>query len=139
MNPVMSCEEIRHWMRELHVTYGWPWETLARTLGIGEGKHVVSKVRGNSYFRGGEQRRCSRQLDRILSGELVPWKPERGRVEAVVADKPVPLTRPARFVYNLKIGKLGYVVPRMTMDPILPSFATFFTDAVPLEDIKWRA
>jgi hypothetical protein len=47
---VMSCEEIRQWLKLLHEQFGWPWETLGRTLGIGEGKHVVSKIRGNSWI-----------------------------------------------------------------------------------------
>jgi hypothetical protein len=56
----MSCDEIRHWLSVLHGQFGWPWETLARTLGIGEGKHVASKLRGNSWIYPGEQIRMSR-------------------------------------------------------------------------------
>ena len=35
--------------------FGWPWETLAHALGIGEGKHVTSKFRGNGFIDVGEQ------------------------------------------------------------------------------------
>jgi hypothetical protein len=120
---VMSREEIRHWMRELHTTYGWPWETLARTLGLGEGKHAVSKVRGNSWFRGGEQPRCSRQFDRIISGELVLSKPNKyGRIDAVLADHPVPLSQPARLKFDFASNRLRWVVPRQAPPPMVPSF-----------------
>ena len=116
----MSRDEIRHWLRELHTTYGWPWETLARTLGLGEGKHAVSKVRG------GEQRRCSRQLDRIISGELVSEK--RGqRVDAVLADNLTPLTTRSRMAYDLKAGRIFWVAPRLAPEPVLPSFRNALT------------
>jgi hypothetical protein len=102
----MSVEAIRWWLKLLHERHGWPWETLARTLGIGEGKHVVSKVRGNSRFVGGEQRRCTRQLRRIISGELVPVERRNSqggkRWDAVIADHPQPLRLPVQWHINLK-------------------------------------
>jgi len=120
---VMSCNEIRHWMRELHATYGWPWETLARTLGLGEGKHAASKVRGNSWFKGGEQLRCRRGLDRIISGELVLSKPNNyGRIDAVLADHPVPLSQPGRLKFDFASNRLRWVIPRQAPHPVLPSF-----------------
>jgi hypothetical protein len=123
---VMSCDEIRHWLSVLHGQFGWPWETLARTLGIGEGKHVASKLRGNSWIYPGEQIRMSRQLDRIISGELVCEK--RGqRVDAVLADNPAPLTTKARMVYDLKAGRIRWVAPRLAPDPLLPSFHSGLT------------
>jgi len=118
---VMGCDEIRHWLSVLHQQFGWPWETLARTLGIGEGKHVASKVRGNSWIYPGEQIRMSRQLDRILSGELVCEQCGR-RVDAVLADSPTPLANKPRLVYDLNASGMRWVAPRLALKPALPSF-----------------
>jgi hypothetical protein len=121
---VLSVGEIRGWLALLHKQFGWPWETLARTLGIGEGKHVTSKVRGNSWFVGGEQARCSRQLLRIISGELVLSQPNKfGRRDAVIADYPVPIRNPSRMAYDMKTGRLmlsSIPLPQ----PTLPSFTS---------------
>jgi hypothetical protein len=126
LRGVMSCDEIRHWLSVLHEQIGWPWETLARTLAIGEGKHVASKVRGNSWIYPGEQIRMSRQLDRIISGELVCEK--RGqRVDAVLADNPQPLRQPARLAFDLSTGRLRWVQPRLAPHPMLPSFRSWLT------------
>lgn len=120
----MSCAEIRHWLKELHERHGWPWETLARTCGIGEGKHVVSKVRGNSSIYHAEQRRMSRQIDRIISGELVPSKPDkRGRVDAVLAAHPVSLERSMRMKVDLATGRLGFVERRAPTPGTVLSFS----------------
>jgi hypothetical protein len=120
----MSSEEIRQWLKTLHEEHGWPWETLARTLGIGEGKHAASKVRGNSRIKYGERRRMSRQIARILSGELVPSAPNiRRRVDAKLADNPVPIHGAVRMVYDLQSGRLAWKLPPTPTGPRLPSFA----------------
>jgi hypothetical protein len=124
----MTCDEIRYWLKELHEKHGWNWACLARTLRLGEAKHARSKLRRNVRFVGGEQRRCSRQIDRILSGELVtamlPGKKGPPRQQAVVADHPVPIQQPARLVYDLATGRMHWKKPRSVPEPVLPSFAT---------------
>jgi hypothetical protein len=124
---VMSVEEIRWWLKLLHEQHGWPWETLARTLGTGEGKHVVSKVRGNSRFVGGEQRRCTRQLRRISSGELVPVDRRNSqggkRWDAVIADHPQPLRPGLHWHIDLRRGT-AYLEPTAPPPPMLPNFRT---------------
>jgi hypothetical protein len=120
----MSSGEIRQWLKTLHEEHGWPWETLARTCGIGEGKHAASKVRGNSWIKHGERRRMSRQISRILSGELVPSAPNgRRRVDAKLADTPVPIRGAVRMVYDLQTGRLAWKLPPAPTGPSLPSFA----------------
>jgi len=101
----MPCQEMRRWLKLLREQHGWPWETLARTLGIGEGKHAASKVRGNSRILPGEQCRMSRQLRRIASGELKLSEPNKfGRRDAVIADNPQPIGNPSlTMAYDLKI------------------------------------
>jgi hypothetical protein len=121
--PVMTTDEIRYWLNELHETHGWGWGCLARTLRLGETKHVVSKARRpHVWFVGGEQRRCSKQIDRILSGELVPVMHGR-RQDAVVAARPVPIQQPRRLVYSLSTGRMSWVAPRPAPVPTLPAFA----------------
>jgi hypothetical protein len=127
----MSSDALRQWLKLLHERHGWPWETLARTLGIGEGKHVVSKVRGNSRFVGGEQKRCTRQLRRIISGELVLAERRNSqggkRCDAVIADNPQPIRGAHRMAIDLRRG--GLVVRRREPlpQPTLLSFKTALT------------
>jgi hypothetical protein len=123
----MSCDEIRYWIRELREHHGWPGRLLARTLGLPDKGALMSKLR-RSWIYPGEQIRFSRQLDHIISGELVPQRLRapsgQMRWEAVVADHPVPLQKAARLAYDLKTGRLRWVQPRMAPDPVLTSFST---------------
>jgi len=135
---VLSSEEIRQWLKLLHERHGWPWETLGRALGIGEGKHVVSKVRGNSRFVGGEQIRCTRQLRRIISGELVPAEMPNSqggkRWDAIVADHPAPLRQQPQLHIDLssKRSPVQWVRP-LPSPPALPNFRTLLENPR-----KWR-
>jgi hypothetical protein len=131
---VKSVEEIRWWLKMLHEQRGWPWETLGRTLGIGEGKHVASKVRGNSRFVGGEQIRCTRQLRRIISGELVPVERRNSqggkRWDAVIADHPQPLRPGLHWHVDLKRGT-AYLEPTEPPPPMLPNFRNMLENPRP--------
>lgn len=118
---IMSREEIIELLKELR-TRGWSICALARAIGTHEdhGATLLGKIRGTSSIYRGEQRRFSRQLHRILSGELVP-----GRGHPQLADDPKPLRRPAKMV--LIDGKLRWLQPRIVAgEPALPSFRKVF-------------
>lgn len=128
----MSCEELRYWLKRLHTQHGWSWGCLGRLTGLGTGDHVASKVRGNSHFVRGEQRRTSRLLDRIISGELVPVQRRvRGSfaTDAVVAEHPRPLQLGTRMRFDLMTGRIMRTRPRPPPDSPLPGFATAFQNA----------
>lgn len=119
---ILSADQIRSWLKVLHEQFGWPWETLARTLGIGEGKHAASKVRGNSWIYRGEQVRMSRQLAKIIGGQLVLGPPNsRGRRDAVIADHPRPIRGARPMAYDMKTRHLVWPTPLLP-GPTLPSF-----------------
>jgi hypothetical protein len=123
----MSCEELRYWMEQLYrnPAYGWAGHSgaLANAFGIG-GRTGAQSYKG--VFRGrwiypGQQPRFSRQLAKILAGEIVCGK-VRGRYNAVLADYPAPLRLPTRLRYNLDTGRLGWAEVAVPTGPRLPSF-----------------
>jgi len=83
---------------------------LARTLGLANECSVWRKADGREWIYPTEQVRMSRQIKRIISGELVcvPGKP--GRVKggayqagrAVLAAHPVPLVPPVKQVLDVE-------------------------------------
>jgi hypothetical protein len=113
-NDVMAADEIRYWLKILHQDHGWRYRCLGRVLGIGMGKHVVSKIRGNSWIYGGEQLRMSVQLDRIIRGELVPIVTGR-RQDAQLCDPPRPLETRRRM--RVALGKNGARLEWVAMRP----------------------
>jgi hypothetical protein len=118
--PVMSADEIRHWIKELRGTYGWGRKCLVRTLGAYDDRTLYGKLKGKWFYRG-ERKRFSRQIDRILSGELICMK--RGqRYDAVLADHPVPLRVPARMKFDFATGRVGWVRPRAGSELTLRGF-----------------
>jgi hypothetical protein len=127
---VMSCEEIRHWFVALRRDHGWAGALLARTVGLPDKGAMTSKLR-RSWIYPGEQLKFSRQLDRILSGELVPLQIGR-RWEAVLADNPKPLVRQARMAYDFATGRVRWVTPRIGVDPTLPGFQQVMTRVLPI-------
>ena len=76
---VLSQQEIRWWLCELR-RRGWGTRLLGRTIGLRNPQCVMAKADGRQWIYPSEQIRMSRQIKRILSGELrcVPGKPGRG-------------------------------------------------------------
>lgn len=98
----MSCDEIRYWLVELRARHGWKTNALARFLGFTSHSSMVAKL-AKSWIYPGEQLRSSKQIRRILSGEVVLRlvDPKANRWEAVVADSPQPLRTRPQFKYSL--------------------------------------
>lgn len=124
---VMSCDEIRYWLNEL-MRRGWGHKHLARLLGRErpERNPIKRKANGKEWIYWGEQVRYSRQIKRILSGELIQVGQKKrfdskDPYRAVLAKNPVPLVPPSRWVYD---GRLR-LVP-WGFEPPLPSFQTLF-------------
>jgi hypothetical protein len=64
----------------------------------------------------------SRQLSRIISGELVLTAPNKyGRRDAVIADNPQPIRNPALMAYDMKTGRIVRRAAPLP-GPTLPSF-----------------
>lgn len=122
----LSCDELRFWIRWLLKTPGTPWGPmqLGRAFGCAGQQPdaaVLTKLSGGWIYPS-QQLRWSKQLPRVLSGELVPVRIGQRR-EVRVAEKPQPLRLPARWRYDLKRGKLEHHPFRMPRyrDP-LPAF-----------------
>lgn len=118
----MGPDEIRYWLVALRKEHGWGTHVLARTLDFSNHTDVNRKADGRSWIFRKEGRRAARQIERILSGELVCDNThKRGRygypARAVVAANPVPLTPPRHWVYDLKSGRLR-LVPREWPKPL---------------------
>ena len=105
---VMSQEQIRWWLNDLR-RRGWGMRVLGRTMGLANEAAVWRKANGKEWIYPTEQIRMSRQLKRIISGELVckvgrAGRPDRhgnGPGKAVIAAHPVPLTPPYKPVLDV--------------------------------------
>jgi len=142
---MMTLGEIKWWILELR-RRGWRQNSLGRVLGFSNPRSIMRKASGKEWFRGGEQRRASRQLRRIVAGELIQREGRKcgrpdlgGRIAyAVIATHPVPLTAPLKlkFDFNWKRGGVHLVPdPECMMLPAskVRSFRALF-DNPP----KWR-
>ena len=104
---MLSEQEIRWWLLELR-RRGWPTRLLGRTMGLRNPQCVMAKADGRQWIYPAEQVRMSRQIKRIISGELVckpgrAGRPDRhgnGRGKALLAAHPVPLTSPLKMVLD---------------------------------------
>jgi hypothetical protein len=122
----MGQAELRHWIHEfLHnPVLGWSLSKLAFARFLGIDLHgLKSKVRHRptqAWFRGAEQFRFTRQIRRLLAGQVVPRqiRAQSGQLkwEAVPADHPRPLRLPRRWRYNLASGRIEFV------PPLVPSY-----------------
>lgn len=116
----MGTDEIRYWLTALRRDHGWEMNNLGRTMGLrGDGHGWVRKAKGKEWIYLGEQRRMSRQIERILSGELIQT-PSRGRGrpgKTLIAEHPVPLTQANHWVYDRRIGRLR-LEPRERPEPL---------------------
>lgn len=126
----MSCEEIRWWMRELR-RRGWNRGVMQRLLGSRH--HNWCKADGKDWIYPTEQIRFSRQLRRVIAGEIVlkvyprPSAYQR-KQDAVLAAHPVPLVAPLKKVYSLKLGRLVDVPAYTPPENPLPDFRTALTN-----------
>jgi hypothetical protein len=132
----MSQQEICWWLKELRRRYGWGTRVLGRTLGLSNEAAVERKANGKEWIYPTEQIRMSRQIKRILSGELVckpgrAGRPDRygnGPGKAVIAAHPVPLVPPNKMVLDVEhllrhgIGRLKLVPAYEPPLPLLPNF-----------------
>ncbi len=125
-----SCDELRFWIKHLLKSPGTKWGPQALGLALGCGgpdprKVVYAKIgeRKRGWIYPSEQLRFSRQLPRILSGELEPTK-INGKIAVRVSDNPQPLKLPPRWRYDLKRGKLErHPFRTLQYRNSLPSFA----------------
>jgi hypothetical protein len=139
---VMSQDELRHYIREFlyNPAFGWSESklALARYLGI-DLPGLRSKIRQGrtqARFVGGEQIRFTRQIRRLLAGEVVAkqMRAPSGhmRWDAVIADPPQPIHLPARLRWDLAKGRIERVPPAAPCyGPTLPSFRDIFERAEP--------
>jgi hypothetical protein len=129
---VLSCDELRYWMKELYTNpaLGWAGHSgcLASAFGI-DGACPAGTYKGcfrRSWIYPGQQLRFSRQLAKILAGEIVCRK-VGGHHKAVLADSPQPLRLPTRMRYDLGAGRLGWAPTVVPTGPRLPSFKELFS------------
>lgn len=134
---VMSCDEIRWWVKELRTNpeYGWHHSPaqLAKALGfydVNPASSLKSKIRekNRAWIYPGEQIRMSRQLHLIIAGELV-LRPVGRRWQIARAETPVRLKNPPRFRYNLATGSLEWARSVPESRPTLPTFQQMFATA----------
>lgn len=118
------------------VRRGWNRGEMQRALGMRKGNY--RKMLGKEWIYPTEQIRFSRQLRRIISGELVlqervprqingNGKPVR---DVVLATEPEPLVPPMKKVYSLKVGRLVDVPAYTPPENPLPNFKAI------LENVK---
>lgn len=110
----MSTDEIRYWLTELQRSHGWGFKVLGRTVGLAKPDNINRKANGKEWFRGGEQARAARAIERILAGELICIKGRAGasgryKGRAVVVEHPVPIVPRTRMVYDTKLGRMRTV------------------------------
>lgn len=118
---IMSCPELRHWLKVLRTEHGWSTSGLARTVGLYDAATLLGKVRRTSGFTPGEQKRVSLRIARILSGELVQVKIGQ-KFEAEIANDPKPIAQPTRMAYDFASGRLRWKIPREAPPPALPGW-----------------
>jgi hypothetical protein len=132
----MSQQEIRWWLTEMR-RRGWGTRVLGLTMGLRNPQCVMTKADGRQWIYPREQIRMSRQIKRILSGELVCIPGEGGvkggtrrAGKAVIAEHPVPLVPPNKMVLDVEhllrhgIGRFKLVPAYEPPEMRLPDFKT---------------
>lgn len=128
---MLSCQEIRYWMAYL-LDNGWTTNSLQEALGVYRRQAVWCKAKGKKWIYAHEQPRFSRQLKRILSGELV-----RGPgASVIVADDPKPLRLPGRMA--VVDGRLRWLKAPELPKPSLRSFRDIFDNPGVLNGGSYR-
>lgn len=126
---------------------GWNRGCTARALGMSH--HNWCKAYGREWIYPREQLRFSRQLRKIISGEVVmkvrltkdgkprrtggPAPPHRRgyHQDPVLADHPEPLRMPVKMTFDMKAGRLRMQPLREIPENPLPSFKTILTKVLP--------
>lgn len=131
---------------------GWTRGVMQRTLGMPHADW--RKANGKEWIYPTEQVRYSRQLRKIISGELVLRQRTRkvkthgknlrgvkkqggeagegitlGGVpvwDAVIADKPEPLRMPMKMSFDIRTGKVGMKPQYLPPENPLPNFKTVY-------------
>lgn len=121
----MSCEEIRYWLKWLR-EQGWKDGPLGLALGV-DRNNIRLKISGRSFIYVTEQRRLSKLIPRILSGELMMVKGQQGRrgyapIVVAIADDPKPMKAPPQMAYDFKSGRLCWRVPRFGHTATIPGW-----------------
>lgn len=118
---VMSCEEIRWWMRELR-RRGWNRGATQRALGMP--KQDWRKADGKEWIYPREQIRFSRQLGRIIRGEVVLHEPGFGFhvQDALINPNPTPLRMPMQMKYDMQARRFRLVPMLPPPENPLPNF-----------------
>jgi hypothetical protein len=135
---VMPIEEVRWWLNELMDHQGWKVCSLSRALGLASyeprpecpGKFrwyysgVRRKANGKSWIFPHERVRMSKQLERIISGEIAQIGSGRAgdAYRGAIADVPQPIRLPLKWHINL--GRRDPLEWRQSGPPprMLPNF-----------------
>lgn len=127
----MSCAEIRWWICELR-RRGWNRGVMQRLLGTKH--HNWRKADGKEWIYPGEQVRFSRQLGRVIRGEVVMQPTGRharrdkftGRNDCqkavVITRNPQPLPMPMQVKYDMRAGRFRLVPQQVPIENPLPDF-----------------
>lgn len=125
---------------------GWNRGAMQRALGMRKGNW--RKADGKEWIYPTEQIRFSRQLRRIISGEIeLKQTTRRSRRDArqpgprfqqtvVLATQPQPLVPPMKKVYSLKTGRLVDVPAYTPPENPLPNFKAILEN-VPRGHWRW--
>lgn len=125
---VMSCEEIRWWMRELR-RRGWNRGVTQRALGMRFHNWVKAYPDG-AWIYPGEQIRFSRALGRIIRGEVVMQvtgksghgRGQRAQEAVLVVRNQQPLPMPMQMKYDMRARRFRIVPQQVPPENPLPDF-----------------
>jgi len=131
---VMSVEEIRSWLAQLKEDPSWGGGALAQAIGLHCRERrdnlaaLNGKIKGTNWIYPSEQLRFTRQIRKILAGEIVCRKFGK-RFDGVLAEHPIPLRASTRLRYDLSSGRLVFSSIPFANRPTLPSFQSVISGA----------
>lgn len=134
---VLSCEEIRFYLKELieNPAFGWSHAYAALEIAFGMSnpskQWLKTKIK-RAWIYPAEQIRFSSVIKKILAGEWVPKRlPDgpKGRMVwmPVRADPPVPISaaRQGCWKVDLESGRLSFSRPPVSFTPETPAFSAW--------------